>query len=124
MAIKSISKEAVKFVPVYSGNREDSNPLWVLIHPLSRMEVDRYLKRTKYFQKQGSRGEWDSNTLEVQKKEFIDNVIEVHNFLDCDNGEEIRDIERFYQESPHQLIEEILQAVMDVSFLKDQEIKN
>ena len=124
MAIKSISKEAVKFVPVYSGNREDSNPLWVSIHPLSRIEVDVYSKRTKYFQKAGSRGEWDTNSLEVQKKQFLDNVLEVHNFLDCVSGEEIKDIERFYQESPSQLVEEILQAVMDVSVLKDQEVKN
>ena len=124
MSIKSVSKENVKFVPVYSNNREDEDPLWVMIHPLNRMEFDKYAKRTKYFQKPGSRGEWDSNALEVQKKQFIDNVSEVHNFIDADTNELITSIERFYEESPHPLIEEILQAILDISQMKDSEIKN
>jgi len=124
MAIRSIGKESVKFVPAYAGNREDENSLWVMLHPLNRMDFDRYAKKTKYFQKPGGKGEWDSNAFEVQKKQFIDNVSEVHNFLDSETGIEITSIERFYEESPHSLIDEILQAILDISQMRDSEIKN
>lgn len=124
MSIKSVSKESIKYVPVYAGNREDKDPLWVMTHPLNRAEFDRYAKKTKYFQKPGGRGEWDSNALDVQKKQFIDNVSEVHGFIDADNGEVITNIERFYEEAPHPLIDEILQAILDISQMKDSEIKN
>jgi len=124
MAIKNISKREVVFVPAYAGNREDSNPLTVTIHPLNRGEADRYSKRMRYFQRQGSKGEWDSNALDIQKKQFTDNVKEVKNFLDDETGEEIKDIGRFYDEAPHPLVEEILEAILDISQLKDYEVKN
>jgi hypothetical protein len=124
MAIKNINKEEIVFIPAYSGNREDSNPLSVIIHPLNRGEADKYSKRMRYFQRQGSKGEWDSNALDVQKKQFIDNVKDVKNFLDSETGQEIKDIEQFYEEAPHPLIEEILEAILDISQLKDYEVKN
>jgi len=122
--IKSVSRESIKFVPAYSGNREDENPLYVMIHSLNRMEFDKYAKKTKYFQKPGGRGEWDSNAFEVQKKQFTENVSEVHNFIDSETGTEITSIEKFYEESPHALIDEILQAILDISQMRDFEIKN
>lgn len=124
MSIKSVAKGEVVFVPAYAGNREDSNPLTVTIHPMSRGDADEYAKKTRYFQRPGNRGEWDSNALTIQKKQFTDNVKAVSNFLDADGGAEITDVERFYDEAPHPLIEEILEAILDVSRLKDAEIKN
>lgn len=124
MAIKSVNKNDVTFIPAYAGNREDSNPLIVIIHSLSRAEADTYAKKTKYFQRAGSKGEWDSNALSIQKKQFCDNVKSVKNFLDSDSGEEITDIERFYDEAAHLLIEEIIEAIVDISQLKDNEVKN
>ena len=124
MAIKSVSKGSVKFVPSYAGNREDSNPLTVTIHSLSRADADIYSKKTRYFQRQGSKGEWDSNSLIIQKKQFLDNVSEVHNFLDSETGDAITDIEAFYDQAPHSLIEEIIEAIVDISSLKDNEAKN
>ncbi len=124
MSIRSVSKGDIVFIPVYSGNREDSNPLSVTIHPLNRNEADIYTKKLRYFQKQGSKGEWDSNALTVRKKQFLDNVKSVKNFIDDETGTEITDIERFYEEAPNQLIEEITEAILDVSTLKEVEIKN
>lgn len=124
MAIKSVNKGDVIFIPTYSGNREDSNPLSVTIHFLNRSEADIYTKKLRYFQKQGSKGEWDSNSLVVRKKQFLDNVKSVKNFIDSETGDEITDIERFYEEAPNPLIEEIIEAIIDVSTLKDVEIKN
>jgi len=124
MAIKSVNKKDVTFVPAYAGNREDSNPLTVIIHSLSRMEADAYAKKTRYFQRAGNKGEWDSNSLSIQKKQFCDNVKSVKNFLDSETDEEILSIEQFYDEAPHPLIEEILEAIIDISTLKDTEVKN
>lgn len=124
MAIKSVSKEDMVFVPAYAGNREDSKPLSVIIHSMCRADADNYAKKTRYFQRPGNKGEWDSNALSVQKKQFIDNVKSVSNFLDSDTGTEITDVERFYDEAPHPLIEEILEAILDVSRLQDSAIKN
>lgn len=124
MSIKSVSKGDIVFIPVYSGNREDENPLSVTIHPLNRCEADVYTKKLRYFQKQGVKGEWDSNALVVRKKQFTDNVKSVKNFIDSETGDEITDIERFYEEAPNPLIEEIIEAIIDVSTLKDVEIKN
>ena len=124
MAIKSVSKKEVIYIPAYAGNREDSKPLTVTIHPLTRADADRYAKKTRYFQRPGSKGEWDSNALDIQKRQFLENVLKVSNFLDSDTNEEITDIERFYEEAPHPLIEEIIEAVVDISTLKEAEIKN
>ena len=124
MAIKSVSKNDVIFVPAYSGNREDSNPLTVTIHSMSRADADNYAKKTRYFQRPGSKGEWDSNSISIQKKQFLDNVKKVTNFLDSDSGDEITDIEQFYDQAPHPLIEEIIEAIVDISQLKDNEVKN
>jgi len=110
MAIKNIAKKEIDFVPAYAGNREDENPLIVTITPLSRGEADKYTRRVKYFQRPGSKGEWDSNVLDVQKKQFVDNVKGVSNFIDSETDEMIKDIGRFYDEAPHALIEEILDA--------------
>ena len=124
MAIKSVSKGSVTFVPAYAGNREDSNPLTVTLHSMSRAEADIYAKKTRYFQRPGSKNEWDSNALSIQKKQFLDNVSEVTNFLDSETGEEIKDIEQFYDQAPHPLVEEIIEAIVDISSLKDNEVKN
>ena len=35
-----------------------------------------------------------SNAISIQKRQFLDNVKKVTNFLDSDNGEEITDIEQ------------------------------
>lgn len=124
MAIKSVSKNDVIFTPAYAGNREDSNPLTVTIHSMSRAEADIYAKKTRYFQRPGSKGEWDSNAISIQKRQFCDNVKSVKNFLDSETGEQITDIECFYDQAPHPLIEEIIEAIVDISSLKDAEVKN
>ncbi len=122
--IKSVSKKEVVYVPAYAGNREDSDPLSVTIHPLTRADADIYAKKTKFFQRPGSKGEWDSNAIVIQRQQFIENVKSVKGFLDSETGQEITDIIRFYEEAPHLLVEEIVEAIIDISRLKEIEIKN
>lgn len=124
MTIKSTSREPVIYVPAYDGNRDDEKPLSVVITPLSRQEADKYTKSTSFTQKKGYRGEWESNAVVVQKRQFISNVKEVHNFIDNESGEEITDIGRFYNEAPHDLIEEILTCILDESQIEEKERKN
>ena len=69
MAIKSVSKSDIIFIPAYAGNREDANPLTVTIHSMSRADADILCKKTRYFQRPGSKGEWDSVMLFLYKKD-------------------------------------------------------
>ena len=124
MAIKSVSKRPIKYIPAYAGNRESENPLWVLITPLTRAEADAYTQSTRFQQKKGFRGEWESNAVQVQKRQFLDNVKEVHNFIDAETGEEITSVLRFYEEAPFDLIEEIISVLLDISQLGEEERKN
>src|SRR3990167_3405329 len=76
MAIKNVSKDSVVYVPAYSDNRLSDNPLKVVMRPLSRGQADRYTKQVKYHQRKGGKqGEWDSNALDVQKKQEIAHLI-------------------------------------------------
>lgn len=124
MAIKSVPREPVSFTPAYNGNREDSNPLWIKLKFLTRGEADVYSQKTRFTQKKGFRGEWESNTSAIQKRQFLDNVLEVHNFLDSATNEEITEIDKFYNEAPFDLIEEITNAILDVSQLTEEDTKN
>lgn len=122
--IKSVRREPQKFIPSYNGNRDDEDPLWVKIMPLNRDQADRYANLTNFKQKKGSKGEWKSNAIAVQKKQFTENVTEVYGFNDAENDSPITDINRFYNEAHNELIEEILTVLLDSSQLEDQERKN
>jgi len=124
MPIKSMPKSEIVYVPEYSGNREDENPLWVKIKPLSRRESDFYRKQVRYWRKKGFRDQWESNLPDIEKKQFLDHVLEVHNFIDFETGEEITDINRFYNEAPDELITEIFNAILDASTFSEEELKN
>jgi len=124
MPIKSMPKSEIIYVPEYSGNREDENPLWVKIKPLSRRESDLYRKQIRYWRKKGFRDQWESNLPDIEKKQFLDHVLEVHNFIDFETGKEITDINRFYNEAPDELITEIFNAILDASTFSEEELKN
>lgn len=123
MAIRKVQTEPVKYVPAYGGNREDPDPLWVMITPLDREQADKYAKSTRFAKKKGFRDEWESNAISVQKKQFINNVKEVHRFLD-ESDTEITDILDFYNTAPQDLIEEIISCLLDNSQIEDIERKN
>ncbi len=124
MAIKSQPKREFIYVPEYGGNRNDGSPLWVKIRPLTRRESDQYRKQIRWWRKKGFRDQWESNLPDVEKRQFLDHVIEVHNFIDYETGEEITDVERFYNEAPDELITEIFNAMLDASTFSEEQLKN
>jgi len=124
MPIKSMPKNEIIYVPEYSGNRDDPQPLWVKIRPLTRRESDQYRKQIRYWRRKGFRDQWESNLPEIEKRQFLDHVLEVHNFVDYETEEEITDIERFYDEAPDELITEIFNAMLDASTFSEEELKN
>jgi hypothetical protein len=125
MAIKSVPQDVVRYTPSYGRNREDEkNPTWVTLQPLSRRDADKYRRQIQTKRRKGFRDELDHNIFEVQRKQFTENVLEVHNFLDFKSGNEITDVEKFYDEAPDDLIQEIFDVMLDASLLSEEEEKN
>lgn len=128
MAIKSVPEETVDYIPVYGGNRneKEEEQTWVRIKPLSRAEADSYRNQIKFKEQRGGfrQQRLETNIREVQKKQFLDNVFEVHNFLDYKTNKEITEIEEFYKKAPDDLVEEIFDAMLNASQLGEDEVKN
>jgi len=129
MAIKSVPKETVDYIPAYGGNRDDKpdEQMWVKIQPLTRAEADRYRNQITWNSEQRRGFRQDkikTNIREVQQHQFLDNVLEIHKFLDYETGKEITDVKEFYDRAPDDLVEEIFDAMLNASQLGDDEVKN
>jgi len=129
MAIKSVPKETVDYIPSYGGNRDDKpdEQMWVKIQPLTRAEADRYRNQITWNSEQRRGFRQDkikTNIREVQQHQFLDNVLEIHHFLDYENGKEITEVKEFYDRAPDDLVEEIFDAMLNASQLGEDEVKN
>lgn len=127
MALKSVPEETIEYIPAYGGNRDDDDPTWILIQPMNRKESDSYRKRIEFKDRGGGfrgQGRLQSNVNEIQRNQFVDKVLEIHNFLDYKTGKEIADVREFYDVAPDDLIEEIFNAILNASTLGENEIKN
>jgi len=129
MALKSVPQETIDYIPSYAGNRDDKDPMWVRIQPLNRKEADYYrnqIQFTDQSQRGGfrQRGGMKTNIREVQKKQFTENVVEIHGFVDFKTDAEITDIKEFYDKAADDLIEEIFDAMLNASQLGEDEVKN
>ena len=126
MAIKSVMEETIDYIPKYAGNRMQKDPLWVKIYPLTRAEADRYRDMITLEDQGGGfrQGRVKSNVRKVQRRQFTDNVREVHNFIHWKTNEEITGVEDFYEKAPDDLIEEIFDAMLNASILGEDEVKN
>lgn len=126
MALKSVPEESIDYIPSYGGNRTDKDPMWVKIHPLSRAEADSYRNQIKFKEQPGGfrQQRLQTNIRDVQRRQFIDNVQEIHNFLDYKTGKEISDVKEFYDKAPDDLVEEIFDAMLNASQLGEDEVKN
>jgi len=93
---------------------------------LSRAEADAYRNQIKFKEQAGGFRDkrLQTNIRDVQKKQFTDNVYEIHNFLDWKTHKEITDIEEFYKKAPDDLVEEIFDAMLNASQLGEDEVKN
>ena len=126
MAIKSVTEETIDYIPKYAGNRMQRDYLWVKIHPLTRAEADRYRDMIVLEDQGGGfrQGRVKSNVRKIQRRQFCENVYEVHNFVHWKTQEEITAIDEFYEKAPDDLIEEIFDAMLNASILGEDEVKN
>jgi len=101
--------------------------MWVKIQPLTRAEADRYRNQITWNSEQRRGFRQDkikTNIREVQQHQFLDNVLEIHKFLDYETEKEITDVKEFYDRAPDDLVEEIFDAMLNASQLGDDEVKN
>jgi len=126
MGLRSTPRKEIDYIPLYGGNRDSENPMWVRFQPLTRGESDNYRERIEFKERGGGfrQGRFRSNANQIQQQQFIDRVKEVHNFQDWETGEEITDIKKFYDNADDDLIEEIFNAMLRSSTLGEDEVKN
>ncbi len=127
MDIKKRTERFVDYVPdfEYMGvvNRDlpDAEQVVVQVHGLTYREQQRYADQLKMTGKGGRKG-YKFNTTEVNMKMFINNVGEVKNLTV--EGKAITDAKLLYEEGPPELIEDVMQAIQDLSRLEEGDIKN
>ena len=127
MALKSVPEETIDYIPAYGGNRDDKDPTWVRIQPMNRKESDFYRKQIEFKDRGGGfrgQGRLRSNVNEVQRNQFIDKVLEIHNFVNYKTGNDITNVKEFYDIAPDDLVEEIFNAILNASQLGEDEVKN
>lgn len=112
----------ITYIPAYNGNRDDENPMTVEIHPLSHGEIVKYTDSIHVKQRDGFRGQVQSNQSAVQRRQFRDNVRKP---LNCTiNGAIIENSVQIYDDGPFDLVKEIFGAMENVSSLAEDEVKN
>ena len=104
--------EWMTYVPKWEGNDKEENPISLEIHPLGFIELTKYASMIN-----GSSG----SEIELGKKMVIENVRNVKN-LKC-NGKDITHGQEIWDLGILALINEVAQAILDLSKLQDNEKK-
>ncbi len=126
MAIITFSRDTlIDYVPAYGGNRDSDNPCVVRIRFVSYAKVQEYTRilasRAKGI-RQDDFSRMREIAGEVQKKQFVENVDSVENFLV--DGQPIKDAGLFYEHAPSELIHEVIKAMEDSAKLTEGQRKN
>lgn len=122
--IRSYDPESiVEYVPVYGGNREDSEPCVVRLRFINFAKAQEYARALA--------GKSNANTSPekltklaqgVQRKMFVDSVESISNFY---MGEiEVTEPSEFYDTADTELVIEIVEAMESQQKLQDGELKN
>lgn len=126
MAIISFSKDVlIDYVPSYGGNRESDSPCVVRIRFVPYAKVQDYARLMAARAKGLSSSDISKIseiTADVQKKQFVENIDSVDNFML--DGREVKDAALFYEYAPKELIYEIIKAMEDSAKLSDGQRKN
>ena len=124
MAIISFSKDTViDYVPAYGGNRESPDPCVVRLRFVPYAKVQEYSRIIAARLKGTSDQTRASDAVaEVQKRQFIENVVEVSGFLV--DGQEVKDASEFFNHATTDLIYEVLKAMEDSARLTEGQRKN
>lgn len=115
--------QEIDYVPQYGGNRDSCDPAIVRLRYVPYETVLAYGRqiaaRTKILKDQSRAIEV---THEIQKKEFIENVVSVFGFNA--GGREIASAEDLWDHAPTELINELILAMEDASKLSEGQRKN
>ncbi len=115
--------QEIDYVPQYGGNRDSGDPAIVRIKYVPYEMVLAYGRqiaaRTRVIKDQTKAIEV---THEIQKKEFIENVISVSGFNA--GGSAITTAEDLWDHAPTELINEIILAMEDAAKLSEGQRKN
>jgi hypothetical protein len=109
-----------EFGGVENRSLPEDQQVVVVIHGLSFEEQQKYTELLRMEQK-GRKG-FKLNTAAVAKKQFLDNVKEVRNLIK--NGEAITTPEQLLKSGLNKLIEDVQEAIQDLSRLSEGDQKN
>ena len=124
MAITLFSKgQEIDYIPQYGGNRDSSDPAVVRLKYVPYEKVLAYGRqiaaRTRVIKDQTKAIEV---THEIQKKEFMENVVSVSGFHA--GGSVITTAEDLWEHAPTELINELILAMEDAAKLSEGQRKN
>ncbi len=111
----------VTYMPAYGGNRDSETPMTVEIHPLSFGETAKYTDAVHV--KQRARGHMETNTSKVTRRQIVENVRNPLNVIGI-SGKPVETSTQLHDDTPTDLVKEILNAIEDISTLTEGEVKN
>lgn len=111
----------VTYMPAYGGNRDSDDPMTVEIHPLSFAETAKYTDAVHV--KQRARGHMETNTSKVTRRQIVENVRNPQNVIGI-SGNRVETSAQLHDDTPSDLVKEILNAIEDISTLTEGEVKN
>jgi len=110
----------ITFVPDFEGNREEKNPVTVEILPLTVRDARRQSRGIVAKRVKG--GGFTTNQAEIGERMFLSHVKNITNL--SENGKPINTAEKLLDSHCIELVNEIEEAINDVSILNEGDIKN
>jgi len=111
----------VTYMPAYGGNRDSEDPMTVEIHPLSFGETAKYTDAVHV--KQKGRGHMETNTSKVTRRQLVENVRNPRNVIGI-SGQVVETSAQLHDDTPTDLVKEIINAIEDITTLSEGEVKN
>src|SRR5579884_2182073 len=114
------SREFIRYIPAWDGNRKKERPIIVEIKPLSMGDIKNYSKQIYTSMAKEAPGQIADNSAEIQEIQFLENVGKVENLVHPITGQPITTAAQLY-EAPglFPLVREIIKAMEDISVLKE-----
>lgn len=118
----SLNNGWVMFVPEFDGNRDDDEPITVEIKPMTVREAKMIASRIIAERVKGYRNKVKTNQAEVSQEIFTKHVRNIRNL--SVNGTPVTSAEQLLESNLIELVNEIEEAVNDVSILNGGDVKN
>ena len=110
----------ITYVPEFDGNRDDKNPITVDILPLTVGEAQK--RSGNVTAKRVKGGGFQTNSAKINQKTFAAHVGNITNLTV--NGKPVTTGEELFDTMLHDLVDEINEAMTEMSMLNEGDIKN